>query len=716
MTVKVPAPTIPVPNPLHKFASYSYALSLWWLDKGDLNNLANCTDVGDALSYTLSDKSYVLAEDSGLYPDRRVPASGGLNYILSDLVINTTIEPSAGTGQTNEISGKFVITEPYGCSLVNVIVAQSKASGAAENHLLQPYLLQVDFFGYDDAGNPIPREQTELYRKRWPIRLTNMKIDFNGGGSKYDCDFTPQAHEAFKAEAAKLPHAMTITAGTFGELLGEIEKQYNQHFMDQVKIKGVAQYADSIHFDIDPDIANSPVVNPDSLSLSQGNPAATDTDLKKAVFNFSFEEDIEKIIQKTFAQCDFWISEQLGLGGKAQSKQTQSNNATIVNTYKTVVQVLHQGISGSGSIVNNELDIQRCKYPYSYTFKIHQYATWGGTHPLDTSGLADSRPYVTKMYNYVYTGQNTDIIELKANFNMDYFTAVLAYGIEQAAAKVTPNTANDTQAQYAPQTGYALTPSFLINTVLPQLKDVKVLGPSRIQSLVQNMNVSSGMGGRVEAIGGMDVLKSKQFKSDMIHVKLNIVGDPTLLKQDDWLYSPSPKTSINYNNWDSMSQYDFAVKYGHMRMDTAQVIVGLQINTPIDIDTDYANTGLVFPEMQRNNNQAVSLFSGQYKIILIRSTFSQGKFTHILELARIMNQEYPNATEPGNDPTATSRDNQKQSVPTNSTSLIPGTSAPVSQTPGTTLLNTPVNPITIMPMTPTLVTNNTNGVGVQARQ
>ena len=712
MTIKVPAPTIPVPNPLHRFASYSYALSLWWLDKGDLNNLANCTDVADALSYKLSDKSYVLAEDSGLYPDRRVPASGGLNYYMSDLTMNTTIEPSAGTGQTNEINGKFNITEPYGCSLVNVIVAQSKADGAAANHVMQPYLLQVDFFGYDDAGKPIPVEQTELYRKRWPIRITNMKIDFNNGGTKYGCDFVPCSHEAWKANAAKLPHAMTIVAGTFGELFKEIEKQYNQHHLDQVVVKGIAQYADSIHFDIDPDIADSPIVNPDNQSLSQSNPSATDTDLKKAPFNFSLEEDIEKIIQKAFAQCNFWIGDQIGATGQAQSKQSEASNATIMNTYKTVVQVLHQGVTGSGAIVSNELDVYRCQYPYRYIFKIHQYATWGGTHPLDKSGLADSRGYVTKQYNYVYTGQNTDIIELKANFNFDYFTAVLAYSTNQAAAKVTPNSINDTQAQYAPQTGYVLTPSFLINTVLPQLKDINILGPSRVQAIVQNMNVSSGLGGNAPAITGMDVLKSKQFKSDMVTVKMEIVGDPTLLKQDDWLYCPSPKTSTEYNNWNTMSQYDFAVKYGHMRMDTAQVIVGLQINTPIDIDTDYGNSGLMFPAMQRNNNQVTSLFSGQYKIVLIRSTFTNGKFQQHLELARIMNQELPNATQPDTDATSRSQENQKQSVPANSSA---GTSKPVSETSGANILNGPAPaPITIMSMTPTL---NPNALpnGVQAR-
>ena len=173
------------------------------------------------------------------------------------------------------------------------------------------------------------------------------------------------------------------------------------------------------------------------------------------------------------------------------------------------------------------------------------------------------------------------------------------------------------------------------------------------------MNVSSNLGGRSAAIMAKNLIGSKQIgDNDMVHIKLGIVGDPTLLKEDDWTYSPSPSVYGDYNAWDTLSQYDFAVMYGHLRMDVAEVIVGLQINTPFDIDTDYNNTGLVFPPMARNG-VVTSLFSGRYDIVQIKSKFSKGKFDQVLELNRKFNQEYLDLSPP--DSSSTSQGNQKKS-------------------------------------------------------
>jgi len=122
---------------------------------------------------------------------------------------------------------------------------------------------------------------------------------------------------------------------------------------------------------------------------------------------------------------------------------------------------------------------------------------------------------------------------------------------------------------------------------------------------------------------------------DMIVCTLGIVGDPTLIKQDDWLYIPDPKASGTYNA--PTSQTTFASTYGHVRMDTAEVVVELNVNTPLDMDMDipggYGNQGLYFP----GPGIYRSLFSGSYKIITIKNNFSKGIFTQKLEMVRYIN-------------------------------------------------------------------------------
>jgi hypothetical protein len=722
MTIKIPASTIPVPNPLHNLASYSYALSLWWLDPADIAALGQCVDVDAAVNFKISDKSYVLAEDSGLYPDRRMPTTGGLNYYLQDVTIKTHIQPSVNTGNSNLLECTFTIKEPYGCSLMNAIVVQS----AGKDYIQQPLMLQIEFFGYDDQGNQIPTTQTELYRKRYTITFADIKIKLDKGGTEYVVTAKPYNHGAYKEIHAKFPKAVTITAGTFGEFFTKLADEYNAHWRDQVS-RGLAQYADELKFDIDPDIANSSIVNPDTMPLSRSSPNKHDVDFKKAPFPVTNGEDINAIIQRMFAECSFFVEDQLGLN--LSKEQKNKNLATITNTFKTTVQAINQGITGSGAVVvgatERVSDIQQSRDAYQFTYKIHQYATIGGTHPLDTSALADSRPYTAKRYKYIYTGENIDIINFSADFNTSFYTAVLANNYNAAAAQVTADSANQNLAQYAPATGLALTPSFLINTILPDFKYTPILVPNRIHLITTNQNISSGHGGRAAAVTANDVLTAKQ-SADMLEVKLEIVGDPTLLKQDDWLYSPSPNLSPIYSGWDSMSQYEFATKYGHLRMDTQEVYIRLDINTPLDIDTEYLNSGLMYPPLGEDNT-LTSLFSGQYKLLRITSTFSRGVFKQTLETARITNQEIPNAVPESTDATSISQKNQRESNSTNSTNTTnntpAGSSKAVSETPVQNTADNPFatsnvskvdvnNPVVIAPTTPTL--NNTDGF--KARQ
>ena len=681
MTVKKPAPvTQPVPNPLHNFASYTYAISLWWLDIKDYTALAQCPDVDQALAMTFPN-SYVLAEDSGLYPNQRLPGTGGLNYYLSNLRLTTHVQPGPHQGQSNMFKAKFTITEPYGSTLLNSMVSYSQIQNQG-SYIDQRYIIQIDFFGYDDTGTMIPASQTSLFRKRFPVTISEMKMNITSAGSKYECTALPAGFEVKLATNCKLPTSMQVTAGTFKELLDGVASEYNKYWLNEVKV-GHRSLANTLKFDIDEDIAASTLTRPDTTPISQVDPNSNDAALGKVPFNFTKDEDIDSIVQRAFSQSSFFVRDQLGLGPPNPNAK-QNNLATILNTYKTTCVAIPQGVAGNGTVctAENSQDVQRNKLAYSFGINIHQYATFGGPHPLDSGPFADTRPHTVKFYNYTYTGENIDITDLKIDFNFKYYTAVIVGADSINAAQVTSNSANQTKAQYAASSGFGATPNFYMNTILPQFQAAQILAPIRIESIINDASVSAGLRNQSDAIIAADVLKAKQEANgaDMLTVKLSIVGDPTLLKQDDWLYSPSPTQSTNYNNWDTMGNYEFYLKYGHLRMDVGKLVIGLQINTPIDIDTDYLNTGLVFPPMVRNGTSA-SLFSGQYSINTIDSTFDKGQFSQELHLVRFFNQEQIALSSPDTttDPVSKSQNNMRQSTTTNTTTLV----SPVTTAAGT---------------------------------
>ena len=662
--IKKPATSDLIPNPMHQFASWSYSWSLWWLDVVDFNRLQDAPDVDSAMAWQPGPTSYVVAEDSGLYPDRRLPASAGLNYNIQDVQLSTTFGLNKTTETSNLLSGSMTILEPYGVTFIDNLVAASWDGQQYNNYTQHPFMLQLDFHGYDDQGNQLPDTQTSIYRKRFPITLLAIKINISNKGAEYKVSFAPAGHTAHHEENAKTPKNFQIVAGTVKEFFDDFKKQFNEYYRKEIK-RGNAGYGDSIDFDIDQAILDSSIVNPQETPIKSADPNAPDVELSKSPWAIPANTSIVKVITKIIAHSS-WLIDQLGLeNGKGAEDQT-----VITNLVKTLVQTKFQGIDSAGTKVDTTtVDNLRNSYPKAFTYKIHQYPSWKGAHPSQPS-MPDSTPYTIKSYNYLYTGQNIDIVDLKLQFDTTFYTSVLSYNRQLAASQTTAQTGGDLKLSVG--SAINLIPSS-IGIGIPALRSVGTATPYRVKNIVNDPNTTTGLNTstRSAAVVTSDVLKSNfsSLNGDMLKVDLTIVGDPTLLKQDDWAYVPSPTKSTIFNSWDTMSQSVFAKRFGHIRTDSGELIVSLTINTPLDIDTDYTNNGLMAPQPWARQ----SLFSGQYTILKVESRFEHGKFEQVLHLARYINtdfvQQFSQTNNTGRtnvvDPVKANQQNQSTSVPTN---------------------------------------------------
>ena len=277
------------------------------------------------------------------------------------------------------------------------------------------------------------------------------------------------------------------------------------------------------------------------------------------------------------------------------------------------------------------------------TYHIHQYPVYDANHP-NAPLFTDPRSSLVKNYSYIYTGKNIDIVDLKIDFNTTWYNAITSYNNQFPSGQTTRSTGLDTVLS---DSGTLLiSPQLLVAAgIIPA---VPSLTPLRYKSVQVDSAETAGFNLLDDPNKqiSVNVLKSLYSKigGDMLTVTLQIVGDPSLLKQDDWVFSPSPTTSAKYNNWDTVNNYDFYQQYGFIRMDTGALFVQLVINTPIDIDTDINNTGLILPQP----GMLPSLFSGYYKILKIKSTFRDGKFEQQLSLVRHINDEWIKNSAPAN--------------------------------------------------------------------
>ncbi|CAB5214335.1 hypothetical protein UFOVP190_61 [uncultured Caudovirales phage] len=628
---KIMVSTELIPNPVHGLASYTYTWTLWWLGIKDYNAMMAGADVGVGVAYNLSNQSYVIAEDSGLYPDRRHPATLGLNYNIQDVEFESVVGMNKMTKSSSMITGTMTIIEPYGVSLLNSLIqaATDPNTGLPGNYVAQPYMLELNFVGYDDQGNPIPGNQVGLTRKRFPIRLLTFKVGVSGKGAEYKISFCPTGSTPHHLKDSFVPQNTPITAKTVGEFFDKFAASLNQYQRNEVAAS-LRQFADAVQFDIDPTIRKSAIVDPKKTGLAKSDPDSKGKtiDVTTNTFSIPHSMSIIDVIHKIMPSCQFFI-DQLG----AQKPNQAASQEQIYSHFKITTQVVYAGQTASGATIEGAFDNYNNRRNMIMTYGIHQYTILDPTHSLLPQG-SNSSLFVLKDYQYTYTGKNIDVLDFKLQFDTTYYTAIQSYTNRIPSYRTTEATAVNKFLDKLPRPTLGIG---ALSNLVKEFAAVPQVNPQVFKPVVNDENLTKGgnQKERSEVVKVADVGKSmfSGMNGDMMTIDLQIVGDPTLIKQDDWLYVPSPNTSKLWGELNS--QADFVKKYGHVRTENGTMVIKVTVNTPLDIDTDYNNTGLVFPPPKTTP----AVFSGLYKILTIKNTFSRGVFTQTLRAIRFINAD-----------------------------------------------------------------------------
>jgi hypothetical protein len=599
------------------------------------------------------------------------------------------------TQASNMISGEMTIIEPVGITFIEQLIAASYNGTEFANYTQNPYILQLEFSGYDDAGNIIANSTSNLYKKRFPILLLDVKINLTQKGTEYRIAFGKMTHSLQTREFGTTPKQVTVNgAKTVGEFFTKFQDDINT-FLAAQKTTRQAEFADSLKFDIEPTIANSTIVISKEVPVTDSDPTAKNIKISGSTITIPSGTNMGSVITRIMAHSEYLLS------------QVKNNGQTKpFNAFKVNAKVGFIGDGGATSTAaspggtKTNIDHYRNQPPKQYIVSIKQYTTWKSEHP-DLPAAADSGPYTVKKYNYVYTGQNIDITDIKMDFDAAWYQSVNGYSYRNPSMQVTQSTSQFKVLDLFPSIN--LTSSFLA-TLIPQLRSVSNLMPFRYKPSLPDANNNQGFGtSKSPATQRMvEMLRQGVYTSSagsMLEVKLTIIGDPTFLKQDDWYYIPSPSSSGSYDA--AIPQSQFVAKWGHLRMDSEDMVVSLTINGATDIDIDITNQGGVYPPI----GSAPSIFSGQYHIIQINNHFEKGVFKQVLHLARYFNSDLTKAF--SNAPSA-------DRVPSGTVTVLPieQINAPGNETRAQpTPVTTPVSAIGDQTQSTIMANNNNITVG-----
>ena len=102
--------------------------------------------------------------------------NGKTEYFIDDVEIETIVAGNPQTRSTNATSINFKVTEPYSMGLFLQALQIAALSAGHKNYIEAPYVLSVEFKGYDDAGRP---RNMRHGRRIFPLKFVNIEFKFN---------------------------------------------------------------------------------------------------------------------------------------------------------------------------------------------------------------------------------------------------------------------------------------------------------------------------------------------------------------------------------------------------------------------------------------------------------------------------------------------------------------------------------------------------------
>jgi hypothetical protein len=669
-------------NILHNFTGYTYKISLFLLTSDDYNKLAQEPSVFNPKYLLVSSGGGVpvdaLASGTNWHPDFQE------DFYFDNLTFKTVVGLNSRSKSSNMMDIKFALVEPYGMSLLDRLLSACQTTCDCPNYVDQPYLLQIDFLANPTEANTFGISSHLIDRKRVAIKFNEFKIKPGINGTTYNITARPYNHTAFDMSSASVPVNLSVEAKTVGDYFDsreELQRIFDESATKEEErieselSKNVGLYAATsgegnaeetanrrreesrasafystksypagfntyyknvayqegrsenpmfqILFNIHPDIANSPIIDTNKMDVKKtvmSDPknqiktttaTGTDKDFKnKGVFMVNAGTDVVSLIDRVMAASEY-TQNQIVKASQAElvddsNRETESKKYANVKWYKIIP-----------SITLGLYDKKIKSYSKVISYSILPYEAGNFYHPDFAQTKLSSKKCV-RTYNYYYTGLNTDIIQLDVDFDATFFTAVTTFTRQLESTNTSEGAEKISEKSLDTASSPDTKPSWL---------------PKRIVVTPQDTQQTSSTGGGAEIATVGSVAKSlySSFpRGDMLNLRVRIVGDPAFIKQDDALYQPISKDYATAITKTGEAPINGA---GQIIFDTEEVYVQLIVKGTIDIDD---KIGITNKTLTLSNGQTTTgSFSGLYKVQIVTSEFSRGKFEQIVELIRV---------------------------------------------------------------------------------
>lgn len=655
----------PHPNVLNNFASFNCLFTLSALSNDEIiysdrllstpphHIIAQSGGIGAQndwkpttdISETLKKRTNSAGAKDQIVVDRFESAQEVLNRKHDIYFENVTIEsinrPNEERKLTNFNKLEIELVEPHGITLFEKLRAAALANGFID-HLDAPFLLTLDFKGTNEEGvlYSFPSSKRVL-----PIKITNCEMEFSQGFTRYQMKAVPWTEFALTDRFDRTRGSSNIVVYYAKKLINAVAKPatLRQALVDladeltdrqQIEIdKHLRKYKDIYKITCDPNIfqyastqANYNINDRVGRFSSSIRPNMSIAKcITELIMQTDEYKDIPKIVEKYWTKVKT-ASEQ-GAGDGIDDIDVDQLNSTVP-WFKIVTNVKHLDNFDPITKMQQKL-IEYHVIPYGV--HVLNFVV-PGMSPGTTIGKT-----VKKHYDYIFTGSNTEVLNLDIYYKYGYYQARLL------------------DAPPPPQEQKNIS---LLNNIIRYFgSDVKHYPESQL--LLRSYPSTQRASAPTTDPGSSTVAVDEFYdyltnpRGDMVNISLKIMGDPAWVGQDGFLPlklvpnstktaeldptqitdtgDASVVTSIDtYETVGNYSNYGWDDKLQCFNVDQAEPLITLDFKFPTDIDE---RKGIM--DFAGRDNVP---FKGLYKVVKVTSEFVQGSFTQTLDCVRLNNQ------------------------------------------------------------------------------
>ena len=660
---ELPGLSLPLPNPLHAYATYDYILGIGVLTDEDLNNPDTTYMIGKSIP--------LICKSANAEPSNRINTPyGKFDFFIDNLKLDQVIGHENGNN-TNVTTFSFDIIEPYSMGLFGIACQQAAFDAGHDNWRSAPFLLSITFRGNTENGAMRIIPTTTRYI---PFKFSNLHMKVTEAGARYACDALVYNQDALVSKNASLKSDVSISGTTVQEILQTGEKSLQAVINkrnQQLKKDGLVKVPDEVLILFPTNVASDPALSTAS-SNSENNTGATvhtiDTTNSGVIQKLGVSRSsVNDTLVQAADQCNEFGKASLGFDESRKGDSPFGKENKIYDpekkTYIRIDNVIKSGesdfrfrqdtdiinainqvllqsdyplkalepsrISPEGfrqwwkvdvqtyNITTNENMTSTGTKPRLFVYRVVPYYTHLSSAPLPANtkppGFEQLANQIVKQYNYIYTGKNIDVLSFDLNFDNTFSTILAADGGKESMDVKSSAQTGGTDEQKA-------------NAIVLKGKE-----PEKLLGIIPTQISFSGLFTGTDKLGGggsesTGTRAARMFHDavnntniSMVNVELEILGDPYYIAQSGTgNYTSSPSQYMNLNA-------DGTVNY-----QSGETDIVINFRTPLDINQ---RTGL-YNFGSQSNTTPVMQFSGFYRVTNVISRFSGGKFTQILSCQR----------------------------------------------------------------------------------